>query len=152
MFDYMKRSRSCEPSPEDHPHHIILLHNQVFVSSILSRCSEVLCKSIVHSFARARAAGEWSAVTAPLPPDGPSRIGYPAMRPWLVEGQMQFHQLKQFGHGERPHTASVQLRPSPLLGRRRFMLGTAANLGGGRPSRRGQRPGPLRLERRATDG
>src|SRR5262245_44298394 len=50
------------------------------------------------------------------------------MRSWLVEGQMQFHQLKQFGHGERPHTASVQLCSSPLLGRRRFMLGTAAAL------------------------
>src|SRR4030095_7113895 len=50
------------------------------------------------------------------------------MRSWLVEGQMQVHQLKQFGHGERPHTASVQLCPSPLLGRRPFILGTAATL------------------------
>jgi hypothetical protein len=50
------------------------------------------------------------------------------MRSWLVEGQMQFHQLKHFAHGERRHAASVQLCPSPLLGRRRFMLGTAAAL------------------------
>src|SRR5262245_30026205 len=126
MFGYMKRSRSCEPSPEDHPHHIILLHNQVFVSSILSRCSEVLRKSIVRSFAWARAAGEWSAVTAPLPPDGPSRIGYPAMRPWLVEGQMQFHQLKQFAHVERRHAASVHLYPSTMIVGRRFTLGIDA--------------------------
>jgi len=41
---------------------------------------------------------------------------------------MQFHQLKHFAHGERRHAASVQLCPSPLLGRRRFMLGTAAAL------------------------
>ena len=39
---------------------------------------------------------------------------------------MQFHQLKQFAPGERRHATSVQLCPSPLLGRRRFMLGTAA--------------------------
>ena len=41
---------------------------------------------------------------------------------------MQLHQLKHFAHGERRHAASVQLCPSPLLGRRRFMLGTAAAL------------------------
>ena len=42
---------------------------------------------------------------------------------------MQFHQLKQFAHRERRrHAASVQLCPSSLLGRRRFMLGTAAAL------------------------
>ena len=41
---------------------------------------------------------------------------------------MQFHQLKHFAHGERRHAASVQLCPSPLLGRRRFMIGTAAAL------------------------
>ena len=41
---------------------------------------------------------------------------------------MQLHQLKHFGHGERRHAASVKLCPSPLLGRRRFMLGTAAAL------------------------
>jgi Protein-L-isoaspartate(D-aspartate) O-methyltransferase (PCMT) len=41
---------------------------------------------------------------------------------------MQFHQLKQFAHGERRHAAAGQLCPSPLLGRRRFMLGSAAAL------------------------
>ena len=41
---------------------------------------------------------------------------------------MQFHQLKHFAHGERRHAASVQLCPSPLLGRRRFMLGSASAL------------------------
>lgn len=41
---------------------------------------------------------------------------------------MQFHQLKHFAQRERRHAASVQLCPSSLLGRRRFMLGTAAAL------------------------
>ena len=41
---------------------------------------------------------------------------------------MQFYQLKHFADGERRHAASVKLCPSPLLGRRRFMLGTAAAL------------------------
>jgi hypothetical protein len=41
---------------------------------------------------------------------------------------MQFHQLKQVAHSDRRHAAAVQLCPSPLLGRRRFMLGTAAAL------------------------
>ena len=41
---------------------------------------------------------------------------------------MQFYQLKHFADGERRHAASVQLCPSLQLGRRRFMLGTAAAL------------------------
>jgi hypothetical protein len=41
---------------------------------------------------------------------------------------MRFHQLKHFARVEKRHAASVQLCPSPLLGRRRFMLGSAAAL------------------------
>ena len=41
---------------------------------------------------------------------------------------MQFHQLKHFARVEKRHAASVQLCPSPLLGRRRFMLGSASAL------------------------
>jgi len=65
---------------------------------------------------------------------------------------MQLHQLKHFGHGERRHAASVKLCPSPQLGRRRFMLGTAAALAVGCLPAEANVPVLLRLERRATDG
>src|SRR5262245_49460486 len=60
----------------------------------------------------ATATGEWLAVCLLT---GPRELDILRCDPGSLRGQMKFHQLKQFAHGERPHTASVQLCPSPLL-------------------------------------